>query len=90
VIAYLEEFVAPASLGFELADKDRYDVSISAPADPYIAFTAKAHGIAPGFVDPIIAAHDLLRTARTPEQHQAVDLLRERHLRQRYRPAGDE
>jgi hypothetical protein len=90
VIAYLREFVAPASLGFELADKDRYDVSISASADPYIAFTAKAHGIGPGFVDPVMTAHDLLRTAHTCEEHEAVDRLRQRILRERYRPAGDE
>lgn len=76
VVAYTESPLDLSPAGFVLADPGDYTTLVVVPADPTLRATAKAWGT-DDVTDPIIAAHDVLRTATTGDENEAVDKLRD-------------
>lgn len=76
VIGYAKEPIDLASDGYVLTDESDYTTLVTIPSDPTLWATAAAWGTE-GIVDPAIAAYDVLRTATTGDQDEAVDKLRE-------------
>jgi len=76
VVGYAREPIDLASDGYVLTDESDYTTLVTIPSDPTLWSTAAAWG-KDGVVDPAIAAYDVLRTATTGDQYEAVDKLRE-------------
>lgn len=80
VVAYAKEPIDLASDGYVLTDESDYTALVTIPSDPTLWSTAAAWG-KEGVVDPAIAAYDVLRTATTGDQDEAIDKLREHIVR---------
>lgn len=65
-----------APRGYVLATSLDYTLRLVVPLDPTLWATAESFGRA-GVADPVIAAYDVLRTATTGDQDEAVAKLRE-------------
>lgn len=80
--AYSRDIIDLSADGYVLADERDYTTLISVPADPTPWATAHAWDL--DVADPIVAACDILSTARAGDQTEAVDALRkfvEHHAR---------
>lgn len=80
VVGYTKDPIDLASDGYVLTDESDYTTLVTIPSDPTLWSTAAAWG-KEGVVDPAIAAYDVLRTATTGDQDEAVDKLREYAVR---------
>ncbi|RZI96246.1 MAG: hypothetical protein EOO67_00810 [Microbacterium sp.] len=87
VVGYTKEPINLASDGYVLTDESDYTTLVTIPSDPTLWSTAAAWG-KEGVVDPAIAAYDVLRTATTGDQDEAVDKLRE-YIVRRYARRAD-
>lgn len=76
VVGYAKEPIDLSSHGYVLAGDSDYTTLVTIPDDLTVWSTASAWGNE-GVVDPVIAAYDVLRTATTGDQDEAVDTLRE-------------
>lgn len=82
VVGYLREPVDLAKDGYVLTDESDYTTLVTVPRDPTLWATAATWGKAE-IADPVITAYDVLRTATTGDEHEAVDKLREHVVRWR-------
>jgi len=76
VVGYAKATIDLASDGYVLTDDSDYTTLVTIPSDLTLWSTAAAWG-REGIVDPVIAAYDVLRTATTGDQDEAVDKLRD-------------
>lgn len=86
VVGYVREPIDLARDGFVLSDESDYTTLVTVPRDKTLWATAATWGQA-GVADPAIAAYDVLRTATTGDENEAVDKLREHVLRRQARRA---
>lgn len=81
VVAYVEAPLDLSAAGYVLADPGDYTTLVTVPADPTLRATARTWGAVDDDVDnvadPIIAAHDVIRTATTRDDDEAVEKLRD-------------
>lgn len=64
--------VDPARLGFAMATKDDYSLSLTLPGDPTLWATAAAYA-RPGIADPLVVAYDVRATGTTGDQDEAAE-----------------
>jgi len=76
VVAYVNSPVDLSGDGYVLTEPDDYTTLVIAPADKTIRATAETWG-STEVADPLIAAFDVLRTATTGDQDEAIDKLRD-------------
>ncbi len=79
-IGYSRRQLDLAARGYVLATSLNYTLRLVVPMDDTLWVTSETFGRA-GVADPVIAAYDVLRTATTGDQDQAVAKLREATLR---------
>ena len=75
-IGYTKYHIDLTLRGYVLASADDYSLRVVVPKDGTLWATAETFG-SRDHVDPVIAAYDVLRTATTGDEGQAVDRLRE-------------
>lgn len=80
VVAYVDAPVDLAAAGYVLAAPGDFTTLVVVPADPTLRASSSTWGV-DGVVDPIIAAYDVLRTATTGDEGEAVERLREHVVR---------
>lgn len=83
VTLYLGEGLDPSTLGFAMGSPDDYTLSITVPDDQTIFATAERYGSPRGYVDPLLAAYDALKTGTTGDQQEAAERVRDTVLRLR-------
>ncbi|MGB3376466.1 MAG: hypothetical protein WBA87_15170 [Microbacterium sp.] len=81
VIAYLDSPIDLSPAGYVLAHSSDYTTLVVVAADPTLRTTARAWGTG-DIADPIITAYDVLRTATTGDEDEAVDMLRDVVIKQ--------
>lgn len=78
VVAYMDAPVDLAASGYVLAEPNDYTTLVVVPADQTIKVTAATWGVDDDNVaDPIVTAYDVLRTATTGDEGEAVKRLRD-------------
>lgn len=76
VVGYMREPVDLSGDGYVLSDESDYTTLLTIPNDKTLWATAAAWG-RNGIADPAIAAYDVLRTATSGDEEEAVDKLRQ-------------
>lgn len=80
VVGYMREPIDLAMDGYVLSDESDYTTLVTIPSDKTLWATAATWG-REDVADPAIAAYDVLRTATTGDEDEAVDKLREHVVR---------
>lgn len=77
VIGYVDRPVDLSAAGYVLSAPDDYTTMLVVSADPTLRATGATWNLGGDVADPIIAAHDVRRTATTGDDDEAVEKLRE-------------